>query len=214
MVPTRFYGKVMMVVMLSGLALAASAQLTQGAWIGGVYWADDVVEWSGAVQNYGGTLMSWDTTWWLTGPSDADVDGNGYAWDPGDDDFVAGWRSSGEASVTVYFLEAIRDRAGSDLVIHKYAGPNAIANVYASSDGIDYVQIGSMDGGTPGYFVDVYLDFAGLVDEVHYVRIERVASGPQTGTFIDSLAAVPEPSIVALVGLGAIAALVRRRRLG
>jgi len=107
----------------------ASTGLAQAAWVGATYWADEVTRWTGDVQNYGGTLMGVSTEWWLTGPSDADVDGNGYAWDPGDNDYVAGWRATGGASVTVYFAEAIMDVPGDDLVIKKYGGPSALSSV-------------------------------------------------------------------------------------
>jgi hypothetical protein len=175
------------------LLLAAARPGPAGAeWINGVYWADDVPAWTGAVQNYGGELMTEETTWWLTGSSDADVDGNGYAWDEGDNDYVAGWRSSGSASLTVYFHLAIPDIDGPDLIIHEYGGSSALASVWASPGDVDYVQVGTWGGGTPGWFEDVEIDFDGLLDSARYIRVVREASGPQTGTFIDSFAMVAD----------------------
>lgn len=225
-------------VVLATLAISLTTiGAAHGELVDGVYWADEVSGWTGEVQNYGGEVMTEDTTWWLTGAPDADVDGNGYAWDPVDNDYVAGWRASGDASISAYFEVPVFDVGGPDLVIHKYAGANASASVWASSDNVDYVQVGEMGGGTPGYFTDVWIDLDGLVGEVHYIRVVREASGTKTGTFIDALGApwsalspepvtgfagtvvasgarllsVPEPDTAALLGLGCLA-FARRRR--
>lgn len=208
---------------------------SHGALVDGVYWADEVTDWTGDVQNYGGELMTKDTAWWLTGPPDADVDGNDYGWDDVDNDYVGGWRASGGASITVYFEVSIWDVNGPDFLIHEYAGPNASASVWASSDNLEYVQVGELGGGTPGYFTDDWIDLDGLVRNAHYIRVIREASGPQTGTFIDALGApwsalipepvtgiagkgaipgvipLPEPGSVTLLGLGCLA-IARRRR--
>ena len=62
--------------------------------IGGVNWADNVTAYTSNIQNYGSTAMDATTEFWVTGMPDADTDGNGYVWDAGDSDTVAGWRSS------------------------------------------------------------------------------------------------------------------------
>jgi hypothetical protein len=185
-----------LLLVVLGFSSVASA-VAHGALSEGVYWADEVSAWTGNVMNFGGELMTDATTWWLTGRPDADVDGNGYAWDPVDHDYVGGWRhcgSSGDESFTVYFEAPIRDVDGPDLMIHKYAGPNAAASVWASSEDADYVQVAELGGGAGGYFVDVWVDLAGLADDVHYVRVVREANGPQTATFVDALGA-PLPSL-------------------
>jgi len=183
-------------ITLLTLLAAVLTSSGQAAWVDGVYWADSVDGWTGLIQNYGWTLMTEETTWWITGPPDADVDGNGYAWDAIDNDTVAGWRSTGSASITVEFIEAIRDVEGNDLVIKKYGGSSASGNVLASSDGISFVQIGTLGTGTPGWFTEDYFDLAGLVDNVHYIKLERVATGPGTGMFFDALGSVAQPPVI------------------
>jgi len=161
-----------------------------------VNWADEVIDYSANIQNYGGVLMDVTTEWWLTGPPDADVNGNGYAWDAVDQDTVAGWRSTfaGEY-VTAYWEAGLPDLPGDDLWIHLYGGPSAEAEVSASVDGTEYVVVGAIGGGTPGYLRQEAFDFAGLFEtRVHYVRILRIASGPQTGLFFDALGGGSCPS--------------------
>lgn len=185
-----------------------------GEIIDGVNWADAVFEHSANIQNYGGVLMDESTQWWLTGPSDADVNGNGYAWDPEDQDTVAGWRAAApDEYITMYWDTGVPDLAGNDLVIHLYGGPQAAADVLASADGDAFELIGVIGGGTPGYFRDEPFDFAGLfVEDVRYVKVIRTASGPQTGMFFDSFGGnVPEPGSLALMVFGALA-LRRQRR--
>lgn len=179
------------VLLLAALFAVATNNATRAEWVDGIYWADDVFDWNGPVQNYAWEEMTEDTTWWLTGPADADVNGNGYAWDEEDNDYVAGWRHTYPGvSITMYFDEPIKDLPGDDLVITKYAGSSASGTVWASSDDVTYVQIGTLGPGTAGWLVDVTFDFAGLVDDVHYVRMDRGASGPKTGTFFDSFASL------------------------
>lgn len=197
-------GLLSLAVFLGILAGSANA-----AFINGQNWADDVDTWSGSVQNYGGTLMDASTTWWLTGPSDSDVDKNGYAWDEVDNDYVAGWRGGGSASITLSFDAALEDIIGNDLVIHMYSGSSASASVWASSDNITFHNIGGIGGGTAAYFRDEVFDFGGAVDNVHYIRIDRVTSGPATGMFFDSFASVPEPTTMALLAFGGLGLLGR-----
>lgn len=200
------------------LALAALLLATGGAAtaeiIDGANWADDVTDYSANIQNYAGVLMDETTEWWLTGPADADVDGNGYAWDAQDQDTVAGWRSvaPGE-NLTVHWETGIPDLPGDDLHLHLYGGPGAAADVFASVDGTTFELVGTIGAGTPGYFRDEAFDFGGLfAGDVHYAKVLRTASGPQTGMFIDAFAGnVPEPGSLTLVILGALACAWRRR---
>jgi len=195
---------------------AATVAPTTAAVIDGKNWADAVTGYSSKIQNYGGTLLSTLTEWWLIGPSDADVNGNGYAWDADDQDTVAGWRANAPGEyITIYWETALPDVTGNDLVIHMYGGPNAAADLFASTNGDSYIQIGTIGGGTPGYFRDEAFDFGGLFgDGVHYVKVVRVANGPNTGIFFDSFAGtVPEPATLALLGCGACV-LIRRRDRG
>jgi len=197
---------------LSICLMALQMAVTAGASQAATRWTDAVVPgWTGGIQNFGQTAMTEETTWWLTGPSDCDVDGNGI-WDPvTENDYMAGWRAGGAASFTVAFSEAVEDIDGADLVIHLFSGSSALGNVLASSDGSTFVQIGTVGAGTPKHFRDEYFDFDGLIDNVHYIKLERVDAGPNTGAFFDSFAAVPEPGTIGLMMLGAAAALRRRR---
>lgn len=192
---------------LSGFAAAHAQAETMN-------WANSVTSYSANIQNYGGTLMDTSTTWWVTGLPDADADGNGYVWDPGDHDYVAGWRSNAPGeSIILHWDSPIADLPGNDLVAYLYSGPQASATVSASVDGAEFTQIGTIGGGTAGYLRQEEFDFAGL-GPVSYVKVLRVANGSQTGTFFDAFGgtnAVPEPGAIALLATGAIALFALRR---
>ncbi|MBN1511763.1 MAG: PEP-CTERM sorting domain-containing protein [Phycisphaerae bacterium] len=191
---------------LSGVAASAAV-------IEGVNWADDASGYSANIQNFGGVLMDATTEWWVTGPSDADGDGNGYAWDPVDQDTVGGWRSTAPGEyITLHWETGIPDLAGDDLFAHLYGGPLAAAEVLASVDGNVFESLGTVGGGTAGYFrVAAFNLDARFAEDVHYVKVLRTASGPNTGMFFDSFGAtVPEPGSLGLMAIGAMA-LVRRK---
>ena len=156
--------------------------------VDGVNWADEVDDYTTNIQNYGGVLMDETTEWWLTGPPDADVNENGYAWDSEDQDTVAGWRTTNPGEYAIMSWEAgLPDLVGDDLWIHLYGGPSADADVLASVDGATFHLVGTIGGGTPGYLREEAFDFAGLFETcVRYVKVLRVASGPQTGLFFDA----------------------------
>lgn len=191
-----------------------------GGVIDGVNWADDVAAYSSGIQNYGSVLMDENTEFWLTGVPDADVDDNGYAWDAGDLDYVAGWRAgTPNEFITVHFNLALANVSGDDLSIYLYGGGKVDATVYASTDGSEYTEIGSIGGGTAGYLRVETFDFDGLLDDggVHYVKVARNTVGSGSGLFIDAFGgtAVPEPGSVALLvmaGLAALGAFVYRKR--
>ncbi len=187
--------------------------------IGGVNWADDVADYSSNIQNFNGSIMDDSTEYWVLGPPDADANDNGHAWDGGDPDFVGGWRSNAPGEyITVYFDLGLADGSGNDLSIRLYSGSGAECSVLASIDGADYEEIGAIDGGTTGYLRNETFDFDGAFAEgVHYVKVLRVANGPQTGMFFDAFGGqpVPEPGTILLLsaaGLIGLLACVRRRR--
>ena len=202
---------------LVGLVVCVCASMGQAAYVNGQNWADSVVSYTSEIQNYNGILMSGATESWVLGASDADQDGNMYAWDAGDLDVVAGWRSNAaNQSLVVRFNETLADVAGDDLVIRMYCGPKSKASVSVSEDGVDWTTVGAIAGtpgqipGSPGYLYDATFDFSGLFSgNAHYVKVQRVVAGPQTGMFFDSFASVPEPATMVLLGLGA--ACLRRR---
>lgn len=197
-----------------GVLVLLGVASTTAEVIDGTNWADEAVGYSTNIQNYGGELMGPATEWWLTGPSDADVNGNGYAWDAEDQDTIGGWRAAAPGEyVTLYWEIGVSDLTGDDLVIHLYGGPGAAADVLASVDGDVFEQVGTIGSGTAGYFRDETFDFGGrFADDVHYVKVLRTTSGPQTGMFFDSFAAnTPEPTSVMLLIVGALALTPRRR---
>lgn len=167
------------------------------------YWADMVVDWSDDIQDYNGIRMDEATTWWLTGPSD---------------DVVAGWRSRGPDEFFVVGWEmGLLDVEGDDLTIRLYSGSEAQGRVSASTDGVNFLEIGTIGGGTPLVFREESFDFAGLFDgPVYFVKVERLSDAASSGVFIDSvvgMAVIPEPATLCLLGLGAVSVLSRKRRL-
>ncbi|AQQ09849.1 hypothetical protein L21SP3_01668 [Sedimentisphaera cyanobacteriorum] len=205
-------------MLLAIAAVAFSGASSQAAFINGQNWADSVVSYTSQIQNYGGTLMDSTTEFWVLGQSDVDLNGNMYAWDTGEPDYVAGWRSvAANQEIIVGFNTALEDIAGDDLVIRLYGGPNAQASVSVSEDNSSWTSIGTITGesgqipGTPGYLYDAAFDFSGLFSgDAYYVKVHRDVAGPQTGMFFDSFASVPEPATMLILGLGA--AFVRRRK--
>jgi len=190
------------------------------ALINGRNWADSVVSYTSQIQNYGGTLMDSGTGYWVLGESDADQNGNMYAWDfdEGDLDYVAGWRSgAANQEIVVGFNTALEDIIGDDLAIRMYCGPNAQVSVSVSEDNSVWTNIGTVSGasgqipGKPGYLYDATFDFSGLFSgDVYYVKVHRDIAGSQTGMFFDSFSSVPEPATVLILGIGA--ACLRKRR--
>ncbi len=214
----------MFVSLIVAVQLSLCAQIANAEIIDGQNWADSVVSHTDKIQNYGGDFMDPTTEWWVTGKSDADVNGNGYAWDEGiDQDYVAGWRANAPGeNITVGFNTGLADMAGNDLAVHMYGGPNAIASVLGSVDGVFYTQIGSIGSGTPGYFRDEEFDFDGKFSgDVQYIKVLREANGANTGMFFDSFASapasvIPEPMTLVLLASGGLLMigrwLVTRRR--
>lgn len=209
-----------MLVLFMG-ALVVNAPSVRAAYVKGQNWADRVIEHTSRIQRFGqpgcagGQFMDPNTHWWILGPPDCDVDGDGDAWTPDetgegilDRDSATGWKGGGalnkDQEFVVTFDLGLEDyEDANDLVVCLHSGYKAKAFIWASVDGNDYTQVGEIAGrdgglpGIPGYLVDVYLDFGGHFENaVHYVKVHREANGPDTGMFFDAIgsAVVMEPN--------------------
>ncbi|MCK4627611.1 MAG: PEP-CTERM sorting domain-containing protein [Sedimentisphaerales bacterium] len=225
----RLSAIVLVMALLGGFAASLNAAV-----INGQNWADSVSDWSGGIQNYGlveNILWSEQgadpSTWWVTGAPDADVDGNGNAWDTGDNDYVAGWKGAGAAHFILYYETALVNIPGNDLAVKVYGGPNCEATVLGSTDDGSYTQIGIITGakgqipGKPGFFHEVgatgldryiTLDF-GTLDNLHYIKFERSATGSGSGMFFDAAGSVPEPLTIVLLAVGGLGIFSRRKHM-
>jgi len=181
--------KFLLTLLSIALAVLSSARVAGAAMID---WADDVEDYSSSIQNYASIMMDESTTWWLTGPPDGDIG-----------DYVGGWRfNAPNEYIVMHWETAIPDLPGDDLMIHLYGGPSAVANVLASVDGSTFTNIGTLDGGIPLEFRQESFDFdARFGADISYVKVERVAIGPQTGMFFDAFGGVdtPEPGATTLL---------------
>ncbi|MCK5272189.1 MAG: hypothetical protein KAJ52_06410 [Sedimentisphaerales bacterium] len=210
-----FTRKVFLNVVLSVIIVGVFSDSAVAGYVRGRNWADSVVSYTEYIQNSGfvpgseAELMAPSTTWWVLGPSDADVDpngtGNGYAWDPCDMDYVAGWRYPNQPhqEIVVEFDISLDDVSDANsVVIHMYCGPYAEASVWAATDDDpdNFIQIGTIAGvedgipGTSGYFYDARFNFT--IDNVRYIKVHRETSFGGTGMFFDSFASadVIEPT--------------------
>jgi len=159
--------------------------------------------------------MDPNTTWWVLGPSDCDQNGDMDAWSTDehgqetiDYDYVAGWKGAGplneDQEMVLWFDIGLEDYEDSDdLMIRLYCGYKARASVWASADGNAFTKLGEIAGrdsgvpGTPGLLYDAYFDFNGVfTEEVHYVKVHREGTAPDSGMFFDSFASavVIEPN--------------------
>ena len=145
-------------------------------------WADEVEEYTSVIQNYGSVLMTSSTTWWLTGPPDASLA----------EDYVGGWRTDAPNEyIVMHWLTPLDDRPGDDLEMVLFSGPLAGADVLASVDGENYVNIGTIGGGVSGVFRTESFDFDGLLgDGITHIKVQRTANGPQSGIFFDAFGSV------------------------
>jgi hypothetical protein len=100
---------------------------------------------------------------------------------------------------------------GDDLVIRMYCGYNAESSIWASDDGNNFTQIGTIEGrrnqipgiGDRGVY-DAHFDFNDLfTGDVNFIKVHRELEGPKTGFFIDSFstAYIDLPSDCNEVGL-------------
>lgn len=212
-----FTRKVFLNVVLSVIIVGVFSDSAVAGYVRGRNWADSIVSYTDDIQNSGfvpggsgseAELMAPSTTWWVLGPSDADVDpngiGNGYAWDPCDMDYIAGWRFvTPDQEIVVRFDIPLDDAPDANsVVIHMYCGPYAEASVWAATDDDpdNFIQIGTIAGvedripGTPGYFHDARFNFT--IDNVRYIKVHRETAFGATGMFFDSFASadVIEPT--------------------
>jgi len=215
----RIVATIMLIASFEVFSSSAEARYIRGR-----NWADSVEYYTERIQSYGaggcagGILMEPETTWWVLGPNDCDMDGDMDAFTEDvdglltiDNDYVAGWRGGGpvnqQQEIIVKFHRGLDDiPAADDLVIRLYCGGKARCSVWASADSnrvSDFVKIGEIVGhydqipGTPGKLYDAYFDFNGaFATAVHYIRVYREAVGSDTAVFFDSFAsaAVMEPN--------------------
>jgi len=208
-------------VILCTWIMLTTVDPTGAAYVKGQNWADSVVSYTPRIQRFGkpgctgGVFMDPNTAWWVLGPGDCDQNGDMDAWSTDehgretiDCDYVAGWKGGGALNegqeIVVCFNIGLQDYEGADdLVVRLYCGYKAIASIWASVDGNDFVRIGEIAGcddgmpGAPGMLYDAYFDFDGLFDEeVHYIKVYRETAAPDTGLFFDSFASavVIEPN--------------------
>jgi len=217
----------MKITIYTVLVIVALGGVTYARYIHGINWSDRVISHTDKIQSWadgycggpGSVLMNANTpatTWLVLGPSDADQNGNMYAWDfeVGDKDYVAGWRTGSPAhadqEIIVKFDVGLRDTVGNDVVIRMFCGPIAKASVWASTDGNDFLQIGAIEGqlnqipGIGGYLYDAFFDFDGrFADDVNFIRVFREVTKPQSGMFFDSFSSayVDRPENCNEVGL-------------
>jgi hypothetical protein len=191
------------IVLAMGLmvGLAAQAEAHWAEWRGAMYYWADEVTWSGAIQNFGppGTVMDETTRWWLLGAPDADPNDDDY-WSGSEPDYLGGWKGNDPgASLTFYFNAPIQDLPGDDVVVRGFRGPSAEGSVWASSDGVKFMQIGTITSGTPRQFENFWFDLNGTgLTDVHYIELRRVANGSTTGAFFDAVGVVLEEPDVRL----------------
>jgi len=127
-------------------------------------------------------------------------------------------------SLTVHFTDNAltgSGNAGLDLWIFE-VGPEVEAmSVEISKNGTTWHSVGSIGGATAGVDIDAY--GFGIGDLFYYVRVTDDPNQSPTsdqydfwsGADIDAIGAIttiPEPSVLSLLAIGAIGAILRRRR--
>ncbi|MFP4053577.1 MAG: PEP-CTERM sorting domain-containing protein [Phycisphaerae bacterium] len=130
-----------------------------------------------------------------------------YVYFDGDDDVTG---ATSRAMFRIYDSKATFDGGGGPLLTYfgRDDGSDFAVDHTVAGDLSDYEQIVSTDEFNPT--AGNYVQFSGLELDQFYVRIVGVAG--QHGVAMNGFQVVREPTTMALLGLGGIAAIFRRRK--
>lgn len=121
--------------------------------------------------------------------------------------------------VTVSFDdEIVLDGPGDDIFVDEAGDASELAEIYVSSDFINFVLLGIADGGALTAFDLADIGFVGFVEAVRIVGLDNLGGSPGFDvTYVQVLPGAfepvptPAPAAIALFGLGFAGLLARRR---
>lgn len=190
------------------------------ALIGGVEFPDGITSFADSVVDYSaGTnaISPWNNPVNALGVPDYDGTGN-TATSLG----IGGW-------LTLQFTDNSLTTSGTnaaDLWVFEIGGAVESFNVQISTNNIDYIDLGDISGQPSGIDIDAFIGSGVILGEQYsYVRLSDVPPNQSGSPFgeadIDAVGAissappvnVPEPSILALMGLGIFGLGLARRKM-